>query len=250
MKNESLAYTIFAATVYLLSCLVVIPVLVVMSQRKAWHAPALRFHMLWARVYFFTIGIDVELVGKEKLSPRGQYIFCSNHFSFLDIPAFYLLCDPKFIGKSSLTKIPLFGYFFRKIHIPVNRSSSRSRAESLRKSKEAIDEGHSLAFFPEGGIVTREEELPRMAPFKDGAFILAREKGVPIVPITMPYNFLLLPDKTPFRFTRHKLKIVVHDAIDPADYPDGGVAQMKQEVFNTIQAELLAHHPGKVGAVG
>ncbi|MFY0607283.1 MAG: 1-acyl-sn-glycerol-3-phosphate acyltransferase [Cyclobacteriaceae bacterium] len=243
-------YTAFVVIVYLLTCVVMLPTLVVMSQSKKMHPVALRFHEWWAKVYFKLIFMRVEVVGQEKLQKGEQYIFCCNHFSFLDIPAFYLFYNPKFIGKSSLKKIPLFGYFFKKIHIPVDRSSSRSRAESLQKSQTALDEGYSLAFFPEGGIVVKEDELPYMRPFKQGAFKLGIENKVSIVPVTMPYNFEILPDKSPIRFYRRTLKIIIHDPIDPSSYDDDDTTELKSEVFQTIQTELLNHHPDKVKSLG
>ncbi len=243
-------YTIFVVFVYLLTCVIVLPTLVIMSQNKKMYPAALRFHEWWARIYFRLIFFDVEVVGKEKLERDSQYIFCCNHFSFLDIPAFYLFFNPKFIGKSSLKKIPLFGYFFKKIHIPVDRSSAKSRAESIQKSQTAIEEGFSLAFFPEGGILVKEEDLPYMRPFKDGAFRLGVENKVPIVPVTMPNNFLILPDKSPIRFHRYQLKIIIHDPIDPSKYDPKDITELKSEVFETIQKELLNHHPDKVKPLG
>ncbi|MFT6881381.1 MAG: 1-acyl-sn-glycerol-3-phosphate acyltransferase [Marinoscillum sp.] len=242
-------YTLFAIVVYLMTCVIVLPTLIIMSQRKSWHPAALRFHEWWAHVYFSIIFMPVEIVGKEKLEKNGQYIFCCNHFSFLDIPAFYLLYNPKFIGKRSLTKIPLFGYFFKKIHIPVDRTSPRSRAESFHKSEQAIREGYSLAFFPEGGIVVKEKDLPYMNSFKDGAFRLAIEKQVALVPLTMPNNFLILADKSPIRFRRLSLKIIVHDPIPAGMYTEATLPAFKKHVYEEIQSELLKHHPDKVRPV-
>ena len=202
-------------------------------------------HLIWAKL-FFTLVMPVEVIGKEKLKSNEQYIFCSNHFSFFDIPAFYLIHPAKIIGKSSLTKIPLFGTFFRLIHIPVNRSSAKSRAQSLQKTKEAIDEGFNVLFFPEGGILVGGDDLPYMAPFKDGAFRIAVEKNIPIVPITMPYNFLILPDESPVRFQYHKCKLIIHDPIYPDRVNEKEINQLKEKTFKVIHEELLRHHPEKV----
>ncbi|MEQ8470567.1 MAG: lysophospholipid acyltransferase family protein [Marinoscillum sp.] len=248
MRIRLLLYTGYAIFIFALTCIIVIPTLILLGQSKSWHYTALILHTYWAKI-FFKIALKVEVIGKEKLAPGQQYIFCVNHFSYLDIAAFYLLYPSKFIGKSSLTKIPLFGYFFKKIHIPVNRSSARSRAESLQKTKMALDEGFNVTFFPEGGIVVKEENLPYMTPFKDGAFRISAEKGIPIVPVTMPYNFVILPDKSPLRFHYHKCSVIVHDPIFPKSQDDKEANRMKNEAFRTIQAELLRHHPDKVRAV-
>ncbi len=201
--------------------------------------------MIWAKM-FFTLVMPVEVIGKEKLKHHEQYIFCSNHFSFFDIPAFYLIHPAKIIGKSSLAKIPLFGTFFRLIHIPVNRESARSRALSLQRTKDVVDEGFNVLFFPEGGIRVGGDDLPYMAPFKDGAFRIAVEKNIPIVPITMPYNFLILPDESPVRFHPHKCTLIIHDPIYPDQANEKEINVLKEKTFKVIQEELLRRHPEKV----
>lgn len=248
MKGNAL-YTVFVTLIFLLTCVIALPSLIILGQRHQWHSAALKLTEIWAKVYFRIILIKVEIEGKHHLHSDKQYIFCANHFSYLDIPAFYLLYHAKFIGKSSLTKIPLFGYFFKKIHIPVNRSSARSRAESLKKSKEALDEGHNLMFFPEGGILVKEENLPYMMPFKDGAFKLAVEKQLPIVPVIMPYNFQLLPDKSPIRFYRTTCKVIALQPIWPKSLEEREAKRLKELTHKLIQDELLKHHPDKVQTV-
>ncbi|MFH6984537.1 lysophospholipid acyltransferase family protein [Marinoscillum luteum] len=250
MKHSPLPYTLYALFIFLMTSLVFVPLIALLSPYKKCHRLALKLHWYWAWSFCRMAFIRVVIEGKEHLRSDHQYIFCCNHFSFFDIPAFCLLYSAKFIGKSSLAKIPLFGFFFRNMHIPVNRSSMRSRAESLKMSKEAIDDGFNLCFFPEGGVLVKEENLPYMVSFKDGAFKLAIEKGIPIIPVTMPYNFLLLPDKTPVRFHHHRCKIIVHKPIFPKTSDDEEVKRLKAETFAIIQAELLAHHPDKVRTVG
>ncbi|MEQ9303101.1 MAG: lysophospholipid acyltransferase family protein [Marinoscillum sp.] len=241
-------FTIYAVFVFALTCIVIIPTLVLLAQRQQWHLVALRLHEYWAMV-FFKLVLPVEVVGKEKLVIGRQYIFCANHFSYLDIATFYLVHPLKFMGKSSLTKIPLFGYFFKKIHIPVNRSSARSRAKSMARTKSELDAGFSVAFFPEGGIMVKHENLPYMVPFKDGAFKIACEKNIPIVPVSMVYNFKILPDQSPIGFYRHPCKVIIHDPIFPQSDNDHEARRMKEQVFDIIQTELLRHHPDKVKAV-
>lgn len=245
VKLKLFLYTSYAVFIFLIISAVIVPSLAIMATNKKWHQAALNLHLVWAKV-FFTIVMPVEVIGKEKLKKHEQYIFCANHFSFLDIAAFYLVYPAKFIGKSSLSRIPVFGYFFRKIHIPVTRENAKSRGMSLQKTKEAIDEGFSISFYPEGGIVVGGDQLPYMNPFKDGAFKVAVDKNVPIVPITMPYNFLILPDEKPLRFHPHKCKVIIHDPIYPDAKNENEIKRLKEQTYQTIQEELLRQHPEKV----
>ncbi|MEP1033883.1 lysophospholipid acyltransferase family protein [Ekhidna sp.] len=174
---------------------------------------------------------------KFELDKEQQYILCSNHFSYLDIPILGLFPMPfKFVGKSSLARIPLFGYMYRTLHITVNRSSYRSRARSLVKAREAVADGFNLGFFPEGGI--RLESYPKMVDFKDGAFKIAAENNLPIIPVSMPDNFRILPDDDLLNIRRKKCRIVYHRPIWPVGKEDEDVKKLKQEVFRVIQTEL------------
>lgn len=250
MKIAKSPYTWYAIAVFLISCIVIVPTLALLSTHSRWHRAGLQLHRWWAIGVFWLWRMPVEISGKEHLQAAPQKIYCSNHFSYLDIPTFFLTTKGKLIGKSSLTGIPLFGYFFRKMHIPVNRSSVRSRAQSMKRSQQAIEEGFDVAFFPEGGIRVTPEELPYMCSFKDGAFRLAVENQLPIVPITKVSNFQILPDVPTIRFARKPCKIVIHKPIYPEGTGEAAIKLLKEQVFNTIQNELLRHHPDKVKTVG
>jgi len=130
----------------------------------------------------------------------------------MDIPVLGLIpFDLVFIGKRSLAKVPLFGYMFRSLHIAVDRHSMKSRVESVFKARKALDEGASVAFFPEGGISS--ERPPTMSKFKDGAFKLALDKQIPIIPITLSYNHLILPDDGKFLLRYKPIKVIIHEPI-------------------------------------
>lgn len=141
-----------------------------------------------------------------------------------------------FVGKNSISKVPLFGYMYRKLHILVDRSNMRSKYETLSRSIDALDRGISLTIFPEGGIKTTNP--PAMSPFKSGAFKAAIENNTLIVPVTMAYNWIFLPDDNKFLPNHRRLKIVYHEAIDPVDYSIKSVNELSNRVFNIIAEEL------------
>jgi 1-acyl-sn-glycerol-3-phosphate acyltransferase len=129
-------------------------------------------------------------------------------------------------------KIPLFGFMYRKLHITVDRGRLMSRYSTYKQSVQAIDQGKSLVIFPEGGIVSTD--FPKMARFKDGAFKLATHKQIPIVPVTIATNWILLPDESK-GLKWHPIRVIFHEPV----YPSGrDEASLKQEVYNTIDAEL------------
>lgn len=250
MKILTGLYTLYAYIIFLFLCLIFVPILTFLCHRVSWHPLALWLHKVWAWLLFILLFIRVQVERRHTLQPGHRYIYCANHFSYLDIPAMYLFARAKFIGKSSLGDVPVFGYFFRKIHIAVNRSSFRSRAESLKKAREAMSQGFNVAVFPEGGVLVKQENLPQMVSFRDGAFRLSAENNIPILPVTMPYNYLLVPDGEPLRLHPHICKLIIHDPVYPRGASDEDIKWLRDEVFKVIQGELLAHHPDKINSVG
>lgn len=193
----------------------------------------------WARLLFILIGIPFRVEYKGKLDPKKQYIFCSNHFSYLDIPTLGLAPhNAIFVGKTGIENIPVFGFMYRKLHITVDRSKLKSRYISLKRSLEAIDEGKNLVIFPEGGIITLKD--PVMAKFKDGAFRVAIEKQIAIVPVTIPYNWIILPPDE-FLLRWHPLKVIFHEPISTTGMTVKDVELLKQKLFTLIDDELKRH---------
>jgi len=190
----------------------------------------------WARLLFFLVGVPFRVAYRSKLNPRGQYIFAPNHFSYLDIPTLGLNhYNTIFVGKNDMENIPVFGFMYRKLHITVDREKLKSRSTTIQRSLRAVDEGKSLVIFPEGGIVTARD--PVMGKFKDGAFRVAIEKQIPIVPVTIPYNWIILPPNE-FLLYWHPLKVTFHEPIDTRGMTMNDLGKLKEQVFRIIEEEL------------
>jgi 1-acyl-sn-glycerol-3-phosphate acyltransferase len=125
---------------------------------------------------------------------------------------------------------------FKNLHIAVNRNNMKSRGDSVLKARDCLDEGASIVFFPEGGISS--ENPPQMARFKDGAFKLALNKQIPIIPVTLSFNHLILPDDGKFLLRYKRVKVVIHEPIPVEGLGSKGVEELKQKCFNTIQEQL------------
>ncbi|HYF70182.1 MAG TPA: lysophospholipid acyltransferase family protein [Ohtaekwangia sp.] len=193
----------------------------------------------WAKALFAGVFLPFKIVYRAKPDRTKQYIFCANHFSYLDIPTMGLNDHPTiFVGKSEMATIPLFGYMYRKLHITVNRASLKSKINTLKLSREAIEAGKSLVIFPEGGIITAKD--PIMGRFKDGAFRIAIDKQIPIVPVTIPYNWIILPPEE-FLLRWHPLKIVFHEPVVTTGLTTDDLESLKEKVFTIINDELNDH---------
>lgn len=201
------------------------------------HKAALWINYAWAWIFFKMSFIPLEIDWRFDLDKSRQYILCANHFSYLDIPAMGLIPLPfKFVGKSQLKKIPFFGLMYDGLHITVNRKSYKSRAKSLSKARKALDLGFNLGFFPEGGI--RFQEYPKMVQFKDGAFRIACEKKIPIIPISFPNNHFILPDNDRFLVTRKTCKVIYHEPVSSHGSSEADIKNLKNKVASIIQHEL------------
>ncbi len=205
-----------------------------------------QFHLVgilnrwWAKSLFIFTFLPYQVECKTKLDSKRQYIFCPNHFSYLDIPTLGLNpVNSIFVGKSEMEKIPWFGYMYRKLHITVNRNSLKSKFNTLQRSMDAIDEGKSLVIYPEGGIITPQP--PRLAKFKDGAFRAAIQKQIPIVPVTIPNNWLILPDEKDLLLKPGRIKIIFHEPIETSGMSLTETDSLREKVYQTIDNELRNH---------
>ena len=230
--------TIYSATVYVITFLIIFPAFALLAQRKSWHKYAYRITTLWGKVFHWLVAIKVDVVNRNTQPIIKPCIYVANHFSYADIASMPLIAsDACFVGKQSIKKVPLFGYYFSSLHITVNRDNVRDRAKVLDKNIEAIKLGKSLIMFPEGGI--RTTNPPYQTKYKDGAFRTAIMLGVPIVPISLTNNWRLLPDDGKFVFRDNKIRIVIHEEIDTKSYTEADIGLLRDKSFSIIQQELL-----------
>lgn len=241
MKLLRRVYSVYSLTLFALVFLIMLPIFVVLIHTNKRHPLVFTLHRIWAWIFYTFSFIPIRKVYSDKLDFRKQYIFCSNHFSYLDIPAIGInRIRPVFVGKHSLGKIPLFGYMYRNIHITLDRQKLKSKYNALEKCAVELDAGHNLVIFPEGGIVSKHP--PTMARFKEGAFRLAIEKQVPIIPVTIPYNWILLPDDGKFLLNRYKNMVIFHDPIETAGYSITDLPRLMNKVYEVIDRELKARN--------
>ncbi len=231
--------SIWILLVFLIPFILIFPLFWITIQNKRWKHYGYDLTYLWSAIFFRISTIKFEIQGKENVPKDGLHIFCPNHSSYLDIATMVRSGFRfSFVGKSSMEKLPFFGYMYKNLHVTVDRKNLKSRYKTIIKSREVLEKGMSLTIFPEGGI--NSKTLPGLASFKDGAFRLAIEKQIPIVPVTIPYNWIILADNGKFDVdtSRHKSKIIVHTPIDTNGMNEKDIETLKQNTFKVIEAEL------------
>jgi 1-acyl-sn-glycerol-3-phosphate acyltransferase len=233
-----LLYTGWCAICLVGLYLILFPIQFVFLQRDGWKPMAHRVNAIWGHMFFALVGIPIRVTYRFRPDPKQVYVFCANHFSYIDIAVMGVVIknDYAFVGKSDVKTIPLLGYMFAKLHVQVDRNAPNSRAYSLAKSIRTLQAGRSIMIFPEGGIVAKD--IPRMASFKDGAFTMAIQQQVPIVPITLLTNHRILPDDGRFRMHRHPMRAIVHPPIETTGMTQQDVYTLKEEAYRIIDTEL------------
>lgn len=236
MKIFSWIYTIWCAFWFLVVFLLLYPIVYVALQKENWKPIAHYCNRIWGKIFFFMIGQPVKVSYEVELDPKRAYVFCANHFSYIDIAMMGVVVKNyfAFMGKSSVKKVPLFGYMFTKLHIQVDRAAKDSRIKALTRSIKALKAGRSIMIFPEGGI--HSTNFPEMVqPFKDGAFSMAIENQVPIVPISLLDNYKMMPDVL---IKWHKLRVIVHKPIETIGMTKADIDVLKKQVYDVIQPTL------------
>ncbi|WP_375240204.1 lysophospholipid acyltransferase family protein [Polaribacter sp.] len=163
------------------SLLIFFPFLLIFTIKEEHYPIFWKFARLISKILIYGMGFRIDLTADEKIDVDKSYMFCPNHASLLD--PFVLIVLSKrpivFVGKKELVKIPVFGFFYKRTVIMVDRSSVESRKRVFEMAKKRLQNGVSMAIFPEG-LVPEEDVV--LAPFKKGAFSLAIEFEIPIVP--------------------------------------------------------------------
>lgn len=167
--------------------------------------------VIWSRLFCLFSLCPVKVIGKEKLNKKQSYVFISNHQGAYDIfLIFGHVGQPiKWVMKQSLRKIPFVGTACEAAgFIFVDNSSPQAAARTIRLAEEKLKNGASIAIFPEGS----RTRTGKMAAFKKGAYQMALDLNLPIVPITINGSYEVMPIGT-HRINPHKMEIIIHDPI-------------------------------------
>lgn len=191
---------------------------------------------LWATPILLGMGCAPKVTYEQKLEKGKSYMLVANHTSMLDIMLMLRVSKNPFVfvGKKELAKIPVFGFFFKRVCIMVDRDSSKSRIGVYRRAQRRLSQGMSICIFPEGGV---PDEAVLLDKFKDGAFKMAIAHQIPIVPITF-YDC-----KKRFSFTflsgsPGKLRARVHEFFETAILAEEDKSTIREEVRHVIYQEL------------
>ncbi len=194
---------------------------------------------LWATPVLYVMGCIPKIKYEQKLIKNKSYMLVANHTSMLDIMLMLRVSKNPFVfvGKKELVKIPVFGFFYKRVSIMVDRESSQSRTAVYRRAQKRLNQGLSICIFPEGGV---PDEHVILDEFKNGAFKMAISHLIPVVPMTF-YDC-----KKRFSFTflsgfPGPLRAKVHPFIETKNLNEEAKLNLKNKVRTIILNDLLAN---------
>lgn len=196
-----------------------------------------RMHYVWGICWRFCSGIRVSISGQEQLRTDTASVMIANHSNMLDIVLIgsCIIHPFKTLIKREMMQVPLIGWLFAMMGIPVDRSEKASRKASLARMEDALHAGISIFIFPEG---TRNRTEEPLLPFHDGAFALAIAAQVPIQPIVISQTRKLQPVHT-FRVYPGRAKMRFLPPVFTAGLTEKDTESLKKRVYEAMLAEWV-----------
>ncbi len=198
--------------------------------------PSLLCGVTWARINSWITPMLVRVTGRKFIDPKQSYVVISNHQSQYDIFVLYgwLGVDFKWVMKKELRRTPFIGVSCEKLgHIFIDRADRNAAVRTINAAKKKITGGTSVLFFPEG---TRSRS-GRLGPFKKGAFRMALDLGLPILPVTIRGTRAVLPPDTLDIFPG-RADLIIHPPMETSGWDHAGLAELMAKVRAVIQAPL------------
>lgn len=241
----SLLWKLYFTICFVISIVVFYPIILPFLFSEKGKKNSFKLFVAWSwsvRIFGF---YPVKRMTNHDL-PEGPYIIVANHTSYLDIfllPS--ILPDNAFLflGKSEILKYPLIKTYFKRLNIPVYREGGIKAAKSLIKASKEVKKGWSLVIFPEGKIPKNEH--PKMIPFMDGAFQLAKSAKVPIVPLTFINNYRRFSDPEEMNGLAGPgfCKVFIHPFIDVEEINSLTKEELNKKCFDVVNAPIKERFP-------
>lgn len=239
LKPLQWIYCIYAQVLFIALMLLIFPAVIISSffGRIRGGNMILRLCSFWADLWFPLIFIFHKKIYEAPHDRTRHYIFVSNHISYIDsavlVKAYRQPVRP--LGKVEMSKIPVFGFIYRKAIVTVDRSSVHNRAESIRILRSILSKDISVVVFPEGTFNTTGKPLK---DFYDGAFRLAIETQTPVKPVLFLDTYDRMHYASIFSMTPGRSRIVYLDEIPVEGMVQKDIPLLRQKVYDVMDNKL------------
>lgn len=240
-----LIWKLYIAVIFFIFALLFYPLFWVLQLKAKWRKHGFQIFILWSWLLRIFCYYPVRIKLNSPL-PKAPYIIVSNHTSYLDIfllPSILPQHPFAFLGKAEILNYPIVRTYFKALNIPVYRKNKSKAGQALVQAKKAMEDGWSIVIFPEGTIP--EEQIPQMIPFKNGAFRLAKNLNVPVLPLTFTQNFHLFSDPTQLLGPAHPgvVEVHIHPYISAEEVAASSIEEISDKCFDLIEAPIRLAHP-------
>lgn len=217
--------------------IVFFPFLLLFTSRTKFYPQFFMIARWWAYIILYGMGFIPKIKKEQKLEKGKSYMFVANHTSMTDIMLMLITVKNPFVfvGKKELVKIPLFGYFYKRTCILVDRGNQRSRKDVFERAQKRLNSGVSICIFPEGGVPDDQNMV--LDTFKDGAFRLSIDHQIPVVPIIFYDN----KKRFPYVFTKGnpgQMRVKIKKFIPTAGKTQGDKKRLREQTREVILKEL------------
>lgn len=218
--------------------IIAFPVLIVVTTKESGYPYFFKIARAWAKTILFVMGFKVKKIVEQDIEVDKSYMFCANHTSMIDIMLMLAVVKNPFVfvGKAELSKIPIFGFFYKRTCILVDRGNSESRKAVFAEAERRLKLGLSVCIFPEGQVPDDESII--LDEFKNGAFILAIEHQIPIVPLTF-YDCKKRLSYTFFSGGPGIMRAKIHQFIETENLKSSDKKEINDKTFKVIHQELI-----------
>ena len=217
------------------------PFLLLFTSRTKFYPQFFMIARWWAAFILFGMGFYPRIKREQRLVKGEAYMLVANHTSMTDIMLMLVTVKNPFVfvGKKELVKIPLFGYFYKRTCILVDRGNQRSRKEVFERAQRRLNDGTSICIFPEGGVPDDQSVI--LDTFKDGAFRLAIDHHISIVPMVFYDN----KKRFPYVFTNGspgKMRVKIKNFIATTGLTQNDKKELRERTREVILQELKENH--------
>lgn len=227
-----LVYVPLVVLVTLLGAIMAVPLALLVSPRLA----NLGVAVTWGRVLTWLVPVRVEVEGRDEIDPNQSYVVVANHQSQFDIPVIYgwIGLDLRWVAKAELSRIPFVAAGCRAIgHVFIDRSDPEQARDAINRAVGRLKPGTGLMFFAEG---TRSRS-GRLLAFKKGAFRVAIDQQLPILPVTVVDTREVLPAGS-LRIRPGRVKLIVHPPLATAGLSPAGSGDLRRRCHAAIAGAL------------
>ena len=237
-------FTIYGFAVFLFWMFILLPLFIYSFCQEPVRGGNMiyRISRFWADAFFFMTAIRYSNIAEESPDLNEEYIFVSNHISYLDIPMMMKVIrgrKVRILGKSEMNKIPVFGAIYKRGTVSVNRSNMKERSKSIHELISFIKKKVSVFICPEGTFNTTHRPLKK---FYDGAFRIAIETQKPVLPVLFLDTYDRLNYKTIFSLNPGKCRSVYLSETKTEGLTQKDIPFLKEKIYKQMEEALIRYN--------